>query len=75
MSCFLYQDSLNKFYNIKTETIYFCISNKIVQNNKLFFFILSYTEPGLSDVILVNVDDVAVYFGIVDETSSFVTSL
>lgn len=37
-------------------------------------YILSYTEPGLFDVILVNVANV-VNFGVVDETSPFVTSL
>lgn len=42
----------------------------------LSFFIFSYTDPGLSDVILVNVDvNVVVNFGVVDETSPFVTSL
>lgn len=48
----------------------------LFHNMGLFiYFILSYPEPSLSDVIFIGADDVVVYFGTVDKSSLFVTNL
>lgn len=69
---FLYQDNFFKIYEyIKKHSNNYTF-NGIVQINLILT--LAYTESGLSVVILLSADDV-VYFGVVDKTSSFVTSL